>query len=101
MHLDSAEGRKLHEGVVVLDFMSGVRRVLTDVSEQRRLLVDIPDNIDGITKKREILADARSKTKNLSPYADLLTGAALVTRRWLGAAKLAHDAAGDCAFTEA
>ena len=81
--------------------MSGVRRVLADVSEQRRLLVDIPDDIDGIAKKREILAEVRSKTKDLSLYADLLAGAALVTRRWLGAAKLAHDAAVDGAVAEA
>ena len=101
MHLNPAEGRKLHEGVVLLDFMSGVRRVLADVSEQRRLLVDIPDDIDGIAKKREILTEVRSKTKDLSLYADLLAGAALVTRRWLGAAKLAHDAAVDGAVAEA
>ena len=81
--------------------MSGVRGVLADVSEQRRILVDIPDDIDGIAKKREILAEVRSKTKDLSLYADLLAGAALVTRRWLGAAKLAHDAAVDGAVTEA
>lgn len=100
MHLNPAEGRKLHEGTL-LDFMSGVRGVLADVSEQRRILVDIPDDIDGIAKKREILAEVRSKTKDLSLYADLLAGAALKTRRWLGAAKLAHDAAVDCAVAEA
>jgi hypothetical protein len=101
MHLNPAEGRKLHEGVVLLDFMSGVRRVLADVSEQRRLLIDIPDDIDGIAKKREILTEVRARTKDLSLYADLLAGAALVTRRWLGAAKLAHDAAVDGAVAEA
>ena len=101
MHLNPAEGRKLHEGVVVLDFMSGVRGVLADVSEQRRILVDLPDDIDGIAKKREILNEVRSKTKDLSLYADLLAGAALVTRRWLGAAKLAHDAAVNGAVAEA
>ena len=35
MHLNPAEGRKLHEDAVLLDFMAGVRRVLADVSEQR------------------------------------------------------------------
>jgi hypothetical protein len=100
MHLNPAEGRKLHEDTL-LDFMSGVRGVLADVSEQRRILVDIPDDIDGIVKKREILAEVRSKTKDLSLYADLLAGAALVTRRWLGAAKLAHNAAVDGAIAEA
>jgi hypothetical protein len=101
MHLNPSEGRKLHEGVVLLDFMSGVRRVLADISEQRRLLVDLPDDIDGIAKKREILTEVRSKTKDLTLYADLLAGAALVTRRWLGAAKLAHDAAVESAVAEA
>jgi hypothetical protein len=101
MHLNPAEGRKLHEGVVVLDFMSGVRKVLADVSEQRRLLADISDDIDGIAKKREILAEVRSNTKDLSLYADLCVGAALATRRWLGAAKLAHDAAVEGAVAEA
>jgi Eco57I restriction-modification methylase/restriction-modification enzyme MmeI-like protein len=100
MHLNPSEGRKLHEDTL-LDFMSGVRSVLADVSEQRRLLVDIPDDIDGIAKKREILAEVRSKTKGLTLYADLLAGAALVTKRWLGAAKLAHDAAVDGAVAEA
>jgi hypothetical protein len=100
MHLNPSGGRKLHEDTL-LDFMSGVRSVLADVSEQRRLLVDIPDDIDGIAKKREILAEVRSKTNNLTLYADLLTGAALVTGRWLGAAKLAHDAAVNDAIAEA
>jgi hypothetical protein len=100
MHLNPVEGRKLHEDTL-LDFMSGVRGVLADVAEQRRILVDIPDDIDGIAKKREILAEVRSKTKDLTLYADLLAGAALVTKRWLGAAKLAHDAAVDDAVVEA
>lgn len=100
MHVNPAEGRKLHEDTL-LDFMSGVRSVLADVGEQRRLLIDIPDDIDGIVKKREILADVRAKTKDLSLYADLIAGAALVTRRWLGAAKVAHDAAVDGAVVEA
>jgi hypothetical protein len=101
MHLNPTEGRKLHEGVVVLDFMSGVRRVLADASQQRQLLIDIPDDIDGVHKKREILAEVGMRTKDLSLYADLLVGAALMTNRWLGAAKLAHDAAVDGAIAEA
>ena len=100
MHLNPAEGRKLHEDTL-LDFMSSVRRVLGDISEQRRLLIDLPDDIDGVHKKREVLAEVQSKTKDLRLYADLLVGAALVTKRWLGAAKLAHDAAVKGAVAEA
>ena len=75
MHLNSVVGHRLHKGVGGPRLpVRCPRRVLTDVSEQRRPLVDIPDDIDSIAKKREILADVRSKTKDLSPYADLLSG---------------------------
>jgi hypothetical protein len=93
MHLNPAEGRKLHEDTL-LDFMSGVRSVLDDAIEQRHILVDLPDdNIDAVHKKREILADVRSKTIDLQRYADLIVGAALAKGRWVEAAKYAHDAA--------
>ena len=91
MHLDPRAGRKLHEGVVVLDFAAGIRSLLNDVREQRRLLVDIPDDADGITKKREILAEVRAKTADLSLYADLVVGTALSRGSWLDAAKTAGD----------
>ena len=77
MHLNPREGRKLHEGVVLLDFMSGVRSLLHDISEQRRLLVDLPDDIGRHPKKREILDEVRAKTKDLGLYADLIVGTAL------------------------
>ena len=89
MHLDPRAGRKLHEGVVVLDFAAGVRSLLSDVREQRRLLVDIPDDADGIVKKREILDEVRAKTADLSLYADLIVGTALSQDSWLDAAKIA------------
>jgi hypothetical protein len=91
MHLDPRAGRKLHEGVVVLDFAAGIRSLLNDVREQRRLLVDIPDDADGIIKKREILAEVRAKTADLSLYADLVVGTALSRGSWLDAAKTAGD----------
>jgi hypothetical protein len=87
MHLDPKAGRALHEGVVVLDFMAGVRRLLSEVAEQRRLLVDIPDDPYGVVKKRELLTEIQAKTADLSAYADLIVGTGLARGSWLDAAK--------------
>jgi len=101
MHLNPAEGRKLHEDTL-LDFMSGVRSVLSDAIEQRRILVDLPDdNIDAVHKKREILEDVRSKTRDLQRYADLIVGAALAKGRWVEAARSANEAATEGKIAEA
>ena len=98
MHLDPRAGRKLHEGVVLLDFMAGVRTLLAEVADERLGLVSIAgDDLESLTKKRQILTDVRAKTAELARYADLITGAALAgtqTRTlWLTAAKVAHEAA--------
>ncbi len=118
MHLDPREGRILHEGAV-LDFMAGVRSLLSEVAAERVGLVSISgDDMDAVSKKREILAGVEVKTGELSRYADLIAGAGLASslkrgwardsslreemehqdqrRRlnlWLIAAKVAHDAA--------
>jgi len=97
MHLDVPVGRKLHEGTL-LDFMSGVRSLLAEVTEQRVNLTNLPDDtFADLTKKRELLADVQAKTQQLTLYADLIVGAALASSGkgglWLTAAKLAHDAA--------
>jgi len=97
MHLDPKAGRKLHEGAL-LDFMSGVRTLLADVTEQRVNLANLPDDtFADLTKKRHLLADVQAKTKQLTLYADLITGAALASAGkgglWLTAAKLANEAA--------
>ena len=67
MHLDVAAGRKLHEGAL-LDFMSGVRSLMAEVTEQRINLVNLPDDtFADLTKKRQVLADVQAKTKRLWP----------------------------------
>lgn len=91
MHLDPREGRALHEGVLVLDWVAGVRRLLSEVAEQRLLLVDIPDDPDGVVKKRELLAEIQAKTANLSVYADLIVGTGLARGSWKDAAKAAGE----------
>ena len=97
MHLDPKAGRKLHEGTL-LDFMSGVRTLLAGVTEQRVNLANLPDDtFADLTKKRQLLADVQTKTKQLTLYADLIVGAALASSGkgglWLTAANLANDAA--------
>ena len=97
MHLDPRAGRKLHEDTL-LDFMAGVRMLLAEVADERLGLVSIAgDDLESLTKKRQILADVRAKTTELTRYANLITGAALAgtqTRTlWLTAAKLANEAA--------
>ena len=105
MHLDPKAGRKLHEGAL-LDFMSGVRSLLAEVTEQRINLVNLPDDtFADLTKKRQILAGCpREDQAALALYADLIVGAALASSGkgglWLTAAKIAnedatHDAAED------
>jgi hypothetical protein len=87
MHLDPRAGRRLHEGVVLLDFMAGVRSLLTEVVDERLGLVSISgDDIDAVNKKREILADVRAKTEKLTRYANLIAGAALAGSRKRGRA---------------
>jgi len=97
MHLDPKAGRKLHEGAL-LDFMSGVRTLLSEVTEQRVNLANLPDDtFADLTKKRQLLADVQAKTKQLTLYANLITGAALASSGkgglWLTAANLANEAA--------
>jgi Eco57I restriction-modification methylase/MmeI, target recognition domain len=105
MHLDPKAGRKLHEGAL-LDFMSGVRSLLAEVTEQRVNLANLPDDtFADLTKKRQLLADVQAKTKQLTLYADLIVGAALASSGkgglWLTAAVLANEAATQGTLAEA
>ena len=57
-------GRKLHEGAL-LDFMSGVRSLLAEVTEQRVSLANIPDDTCAdLNKKRQILADVQAEDQS-------------------------------------
>ena len=105
MHFDAKAGRKLHEGTL-LDFMSGVRSLLAEVTEQRVSLANLPDDtFADLTKKRELLSDVQTKTQALTSYANLIVGAALASSGkgglWLTAAKIASEAATEGAVEEA
>ena len=91
MHLDPAEGRKLHESVVVLDFMAGVRSLLSDVVEQRRPWSTSPTTRTASQRSARSSTEVRKKTADLSLYADLIVGTALSKGSWLDAAKQANE----------
>jgi hypothetical protein len=96
MHLDPVVGRALHKDTL-LDFVSGIRGELAQATQQRRQLVDLPDDIDGVHKKRASLAEVTDKARHLKRYASLVAGAALAgtgrqERWWLEAARRADDA---------
>lgn len=58
---------------------------------RRLLLVDIPDDPDGMVKKRELLTEIKAKTADLSLYADLIVGTGLAKGSWLDAAKIVAE----------
>jgi hypothetical protein len=77
LHMDPAAGRKIHERGLV-DFLENVRSVVSEVAEERRKLAEIDGStVDGLTRKRELLADAEQRTGRARLLADLTVGAAL------------------------
>jgi hypothetical protein len=95
MHLESAAGQALHEGAL-FDFTASVRDFLVEAGSRRRALVEFPDDIDGVHKKRAAFAEVVDDTRDLRRYADLVAGAALAggsrQDHWAAAAKYADEA---------
>ncbi|MFI5802210.1 Eco57I restriction-modification methylase domain-containing protein [Streptomyces sp. NPDC051561] len=78
MHLDPVRGRRIHgDGI---DFTGGVRRVVSEVADERRKLAGIPGtDLEALGVKRELLESVRAKTRRAGVYADLVVGAALAS----------------------
>jgi hypothetical protein len=95
MHLDPATGRKLHENTL-LDYTSGVRSLVTEVSAERQRLGAMPgDDLDDMADKQRVLAAVTEKTESARLYADLVVGAALAGSKQstAGQHRLAQEAA--------
>ncbi|HEU5130408.1 MAG TPA: DNA methyltransferase [Glycomyces sp.] len=93
MHLDPAEGRKLHEGTI-LDFTAHVRELVAEAAETRKAINEIGDKSAADQEmKRELLERARELTEEAGRYGDLLVGAGLAgnANAWLVAADLGND----------
>ncbi|WP_051392744.1 Eco57I restriction-modification methylase domain-containing protein [Glycomyces arizonensis] len=93
MHLDPAEGRKLHEGTI-LDYTAHVRELVAEAAETRKAIGEIGDkSATDQEMKRELLERARELTDEAGRYADLLVGAGLAgnPNAWLVAADLGND----------
>lgn len=80
MHLDPKKGRELHADL--FGWTSGVRELIADMAAERRKLADIDGStIDGLARKRAVLADVELKTTRARLFADLTVGAALANAR--------------------
>ncbi|WP_438388965.1 Eco57I restriction-modification methylase domain-containing protein [Actinopolyspora saharensis] len=77
MHLDARKGRAIHERSPV-DFTANVRSLVAEVAEQRRELREIDGTtLEGLHRKRALLAEANLKGRQAELAADLAVGAAL------------------------
>lgn len=77
MHLNPAEGRKLHEGTI-LDYTAHIRELVSDAAKARKDIAEIGDkSVSDQERKRELLAIAQSLTQEAGRYADLVVGAGL------------------------
>ncbi|QSB16686.1 SAM-dependent DNA methyltransferase [Natronosporangium hydrolyticum] len=80
LHLDPAEGRRLHEDPDALfDATGDVRALAAEVAAQRAAIAALPDDAASLPEKRRLLAEAEAKTEQARLYADLVVGAALAT----------------------
>lgn len=82
MHLDPAEGRKLHTDL--FGWTNSVRSLVADVAKEREELVNVPVEdrpMERLAEKRARLYEAWSKVNHLMLFADLLVGASLASQR--------------------
>jgi hypothetical protein len=80
LHLDPAEGRRLHEDPDALfDATGDVRDLAKEVAKTRIKIAELVDGSDTLPEKRRLLAEAEAKTEQARLYADLVVGAALFT----------------------
>jgi hypothetical protein len=77
LHMDPKRGRQLHEDSLD-DATTGVRALLTEVAKDRRQLAEVDGStLEGLARKRALLADIRLKLGKARLLADLTVAAAL------------------------
>ncbi|MEU8799535.1 DNA methyltransferase [Spirillospora sp. NPDC048819] len=83
MHMDAKRGRRLHEDESALfDLTAEIREVVGRVGNKRRGLVEIEgSDLDKLTTKRAMLAEAQNEAENARLLANLTSGAALAFAR--------------------
>jgi hypothetical protein len=97
MHLDPAEGQRLHEGTI-LDYTAHIRNLVAEAVGIRRSIPYLGDrDITDQAMKSVVLLRAQLKTNQARRYADLLVGAGLEgsSDSWLEAANLGQDQSED------
>ncbi|WP_017555570.1 Eco57I restriction-modification methylase domain-containing protein [Nocardiopsis baichengensis] len=79
MHMDPRQGRKIHERGIV-DFTAGARELVSRVAERRREIAEVDGStLEGLSRKRKLLADAELEVTRAHLLADLTVGSALVS----------------------
>lgn len=77
MHMDPVRGRQIHEDGL-FDLTTGVRELVADVAATRRTVADIDgSSLEGLARKRAVLAELAKKTARACVIADLCVGATL------------------------
>lgn len=97
MHLDPAEGRKLHEGTI-LDYTAHIREIVAEAAETRKAITALGDKSAGDQEmKRDLLEHAQTLTAEAARFADLVVGAGMTGRldAWMIAADLGNDQAAE------
>lgn len=81
LHMDPKRGRALHEDI--FDWTSGVRSLVAEIAAERRRIATIEladDPLAALARKRELLADAELRARQLRLFADLAAGQRSPTR---------------------
>ncbi|WP_252808234.1 Eco57I restriction-modification methylase domain-containing protein [Actinoallomurus spadix] len=79
LHMDPVRGRELHKGDDKLfDLTAGLRELVAELAEDRRRLTEIDGTtLEGLAKKRKVLAEVERKSESTRVIADLCVGTAL------------------------
>ncbi|MDA2810656.1 hypothetical protein O4J56_08420 [Nocardiopsis sp. RSe5-2] len=78
MHMDPKKGREIHSEGTLIDFTAGVRELVGRVASRRREITEIDGTtLEGLNRKRSLLADAYLEMGQTHLLANLTAGAAL------------------------
>ncbi|MFD0799908.1 Eco57I restriction-modification methylase domain-containing protein [Streptomonospora algeriensis] len=94
-HTDPKRGRALHADVFV-DIQGEIESVLRETARLRQRIEEHPDDVpEDIAEKKELLGDARERSRQLHLAADAVIGAALAAERYTTVERWWEDGDGE------